>query len=184
MDWRHLGEALAAGYEAFSELKNLCVWVKTNGGMGTFYRSQHEMVLVWKVGTVPHTNTFGLGDKRRYRTNVWSYPGVNTFKSERMEELGSHPTVKPVALVADAIRDVSHRGELVLDTFGGSGTTLIAAEKTGRRACLIELDPIYCDVTIRRWEKITGKQAILSGTRETFENVKAARLLSDVAVAP
>lgn len=184
MDWRHLGEALAAGYEVFSELKNLCVWAKTNGGMGTFYRSQHEMVLVWKVGTAPHTNTFGLGDKGRYRTNVWSYPGVNTFKSERMEELSFHPTVKPVVLVADAIRDVSHRGELVLDTFGGSGTTLIAAEKTGRRARLIELDPIYCDVTIRRWERMTGKQAILSGTGETFETVKATRLSSNVEIAP
>ena len=183
IDWRHLGEALAAGYEVFSELKNLCVWAKTNGGMGTFYRSQHEIVLVWKVGTAPHTNTFGLGDKGRYRTNVWSYAGVNTFKSERMDELNSHPTVKPVALVADAIRDVSNRGELVLDTFGGSGTTLIAAEKTGRRARLIELDPLYCDVTIRRWERVTGKQAILSGNSEPFENVKAARLSSNFEIA-
>ena len=131
IDWRHLGEVLAAGYEVFSELKNICVWAKTNGGMGAFYRSQHEFVLVWKVGTAPHTNTFGLGGKGRYRTNVWTYPGVNTFKLGRMEELGSHPTVKPVALVADAIRDVSNRGELVLDTFGGSGTTLIAAERPG-----------------------------------------------------
>lgn len=183
MDWRHLGEALAAGYEVFSELKNLCVWAKTNGGMGTFYRSQHEMILVWKVGTSPHTNTFGLGDKGRYRTNVWSYPGVNTFKSERMDELNSHPTVKPVALVADAIRDVSYRGELVLDTFGGSGTTLIAAEKTGRRARVIELDPLYCDVSVRRWERMTGKQAILSSNNEPFGNVKAARLSSNVEIA-
>jgi len=183
MDWRHLGEALAAGYETFSELKNLCVWAKTNGGMGTFYRSQHEMVLVWKVGTAPHTNTFGLGDKGRYRTNVWTYPGVNTFKSDRMEELKSHPTVKPVALVSDAIRDVSNRGEFILDTFGGSGTTLIAAEKTGRRARLIELDPVYCDITIWRWEKVTGKQAILSGTGETFENVKATRLSPKMEIA-
>jgi DNA modification methylase len=184
MDWRHLGEALAAGHEVFSELKNLCVWTKTNGGMGSFYRSQHEMVLVWKVGTAAHTNTFGLGDKGRYRTNVWSYPGVNTFKSERMEELNSHPTVKPVALVADAIRDVSNRGELVLDIFGGSGTTLIAAEKTGRRARLVELDPIYCDVTIRRWQKVTGKQAVLSGTGQTFESVKVARFSSKCEIAP
>lgn len=175
MDWRHQGEVLAAGYEVFSELKNICVWAKTNGGMGVFYRSQHEFVLVWKVGTAPHTNTFGLGAKGRYRTNVWSYPGVNTFKSDRMEELGSHPTVKPVALVADAIRDVSHRGELVLDTFGGSGTTLIAAEKTGRIARLIELDPIYCDVIIRRWQKLTGKHAYLAGTTEAFESVQARR---------
>ncbi len=126
MDWRHLGEVIEAGKTAFSELKNICVWAKTNGGMGIFYRSQHEMVLVWKIGTAPHTNTFGLGDKGRYRTNVWSYAGVNTFKSDRMDELASHPTVKPVALVADAIRDVSHCGQIVLDIFGGSGTTLIS----------------------------------------------------------
>jgi DNA modification methylase len=180
MDWRHLGEVIAAGQGVFSELKNLCVWAKTNAGMGTFYRSQHEMVLVWKVGTAPHTNTFGLGERGRYRTNLWTYPGVNTFKSDRMEELASHPTVKPVALVADAIRDASNRGEIVLDIFGGSGTTLIAAEKTGRIAYLIEIDPIYCDVSIRRWEKLTGKSAILSSTRKTFETVKAERLGSIV----
>jgi DNA modification methylase len=176
MDWRHLGEVIAAGQGVFSELKNLCVWAKTNAGMGTFYRSQHEMVLVWKVGTAPHTNTFGLGERGRYRTNLWTYPGVNTFKSDRMEELASHPTVKPVALVADAIRDVSNRGEIVLDIFGGSGTTLVAAEKTGRIAYLIEIDPIYCDVSIRRWEKLTGKSAILRSTGKTFETVKAERL--------
>jgi DNA modification methylase len=175
MDWRHIGEVLAAGHTAFSELKNVCVWAKTNAGMGTFYRSKHEMIFVWKVGSAPHTNTFGLGDKGRYRTNVWSYPGVNTFKSDRMAEIGSHPTVKPVALVSDAIRDVSHRGQIVLDVFGGSGTTLIAAEKTGRCARLLELDPIYCDVIIRRWEKVTGKSATLSTTAETFEDVGAAR---------
>jgi DNA modification methylase len=172
MDWRHLGEVIAAGKSAFTELKNICVWAKTNGGMGTFYRSQHEMVLVFKIGSAAHTNTFGLGDKGRYRTNVWSYPGVNTFKSERMEELASHPTVKPVALVADAIRDVSHRGQVVLDIFGGSGTTLIAAEKTGRCARLLEIDPIYCDVIIRRWQKLTGRNACLSNTGETFEAIE------------
>ncbi len=164
-----------AGHAVFSALKNICVWAKTNGGMGSFYRSQHEMVLVWKVGDVPHTNTFGLGDKGRYRTNVWTYPGVNTFKSERAEEIASHPTVKPVALVSDAIRDVSNRGQVVLDVFGGSGTTLIAAEKTGRCARLVEIDPIYCDVIVRRWEKLTGKRATLLQSGETFEAAKAAR---------
>jgi len=178
MDWRHLGEVLEAGKSAFSELKNICVWAKTNGGMGTFYRSQHEMVLVWKIGAAPHTNTFGLGDKGRYRTNVWTYPGVNTFKSDRMAELASHPTVKPVALVADAIRDVSHRGQIVLDIFGGSGTTLMAAEKTGRCARLIEIDPIYCDVIVRRWQKITGKKACIVGTHKTFD------LLEDLQTDP
>lgn len=175
MDWRHLREILAAGHAVFTELKNICVWSKSNGGMGTFYRSQHELVLVWKVGDEPHTNNFGLGDKGRYRTNVWSYPGVNTFKADRMAELESHPTVKPVALVADAIRDVSNRGEVVLDVFGGSGTTLIAAERTGRCGRLVEIDPGYCDVTIRRWEKLTGKRATLSGTTSSFEDIQAER---------
>ena len=136
MDWRHLGELIAAGEAVFSELKNVCVWNKTNGGMGTFYRSKHEMVFAFKVGTAPHTNTFGLGDGGRYRTNVWDYAGVNTMKKGRKEEIEMHPTVKPVALVADAILDVTPRGAAVLDPFGGSGTTLIAAEKTGRVARL------------------------------------------------
>jgi DNA modification methylase len=175
MDWRHLREVLAAGHSVFSDLKNICVWSKTNGGMGTFYRSQHELVLVWKVGDQPHTNNFGLGDKGRYRTNVWSYPGVNSFGAERMQELASHPTVKPVALVADAIRDVSNRGEIVLDTFGGSGTTLIAAEKTGRCARLVEIDAAYCDVIVRRWQRLTGKAANLTGADYSFEDVEAER---------
>ena len=179
MDWRHMGEMEAAGRAAFSELKNLCVWTKTNGGMGTFYRSKHELVFVWKVGTAPHTNTFGLGEKGRYRTNVWEYAGVNTFKAERMEEISLHPTVKPVALVADAIRDVTNRGECVLDPFGGSGTTLIAAHKTGRVARIIEIDPIYCDVMIRRFEKLTGKTATLAESGATFEQVYLKRRFGD-----
>lgn len=175
MDWRHLQELLTAGHAVFDELKNLCVWNKTNAGMGSFYRSQHELVLVWKVGEGAHTNTFGLGDKGRYRTNVWTYAGANAFKVERLEELSLHPTVKPVALVADAIRDVTNRGQVVLDVFGGSGTTLIAAQKTGRFARLLELDPAYCDVTIRRWEKLTGKSALLDGDGRTFEQIQADR---------
>ncbi len=175
MDWRHMGELLAAGEAVFTELKNVCVWNKTNGGMGTFYRSKHEMVFVFKVGTVPHTNTFGLGDGGRYRTNVWDYAGVNTMKKSRMDELEMHPTVKPVALVADALLDVTKRGDLVLDPFGGSGTTLIAAEKTGRSARLIEFDPLYCDVIVRRFEAFTGKRARLAETGATFEDVAEAR---------
>jgi DNA modification methylase len=175
MDWRHLGELLAAGEEVFSELKNVCVWNKSNGGMGSFYRSKHELIFAFKVGTAPHTNTFGLGDGGRYRTNVWDYAGVNTMKKGRMDELSLHPTVKPVALVADAILDVTKRGALVLDPFGGSGTTLIAAEKTGRTARLIEFDPLYCDVIIRRFEAYTGKRAMLDGTGEAFEDVADAR---------
>ena len=134
MDWRHLRELLDAGDEAGLELKNLCVWNKSNGGMGTFYRSKHELILVWKHGTAPHVNTFGLGQSGRYRTNVWDYAGVNTLKRGRQDELAIHPTVKPVPLVADAIKDCSVRGDIVLDPFSGSGTTIIAAERTGRRA--------------------------------------------------
>lgn len=174
MDWRHMGELLAAGTEVFSELKNLCVWNKSNGGMGTFYRSKHELVFVYKVGRAPHVNTFGLGDTGRYRTNVWDYAGVNTFKADRADELRLHPTVKPVALVADAIRDCSRRGGLVLDPFGGSGTTLIAAEKTGRCARLIELDPAYCDAILARYRAVTGRVPVLADGRD-FEAVAEER---------
>jgi len=175
MDWRHMGELLAAGQAVFSELKNLCVWNKTNGGMGSFYRSKHELVFVFKVGTAVHDNNFGLGDSGRYRTNVWTYPGVNTLRPGRMDELAMHPTVKPVALVADAIKDVSGRNGIVLDPFCGSGTTLIAAEKTGRRARVVELDPAYCDVIVRRFERFTGKNAVLAATGQTFEEVEEVR---------
>jgi hypothetical protein len=141
MDWRHIGELLLAADLNYRELKNVCVWNKTNGGMGSLYRSKHELVFVFKAGTAPHINNVALGKHGRYRTNVWDYPGVNSLKAGRLEELALHPTVKPVALVADAILDCSNRGGLVLDCFLGSGTTLIAAEKTGRRAAGMELDP-------------------------------------------
>lgn len=176
IDWRHLQEVLAAGYDVFADLKNLCVWAKTNAGMGTFYRSQHELVLVWKVGDEQHTNNFGLGETGRHRSNLWTYAGVNTFRADRMEELRAHPTPKPVAMVADAIKDVSKRGEVVFDPFGGSGTTLIAAEKTGRSARLIEIDPGYCDVIIRRWQTLTGKRATLDGTWDDFEALQEKRM--------
>jgi DNA modification methylase len=175
MDWRHMGELLKAGQAVFSELKNLCVWNKTNGGMGTFYRSKHELVFVFKVGTAAHTNTFGLGDGGRYRTNVWDYAGVNTLRAGRSEDLAMHPTVKPIALVAEAIKDCSSRGEIVLDPFGGSGTTLMAAEKTGRLARLMEFDPAYCDTILRRSERVTGKQATLSATGMSFEEAAQER---------
>jgi DNA modification methylase len=175
MDWRHMSELLAAGAEVFSELKNLCVWNKSNGGMGTFYRSKHELVFAFKVGDAQHTNNFGLGDGGRYRTNVWDYAGVNSLKSGRLDELAMHPTVKPVALVADAIMDVTKRGGIVLDAFGGSGSTLIAAEKTGRKARLVELDPVYCDVIVRRFEAYTGKRAVHATLGTDFEGTAVAR---------
>jgi len=159
-DWRHLDEMLTAGRRVYRELKNLVVWNKTNAGLGSFYRSQHELVFVWKHGRGKHTNNFELGQHGRHRSNVWTYAGANAFSAERLADLAIHPTVKPVALVADAIRDCSRRGDLVLDSFGGSGTTLIACERTGRKARLIEIDPIYCDQTVRRWQKLTGRNAV------------------------
>jgi len=175
MDWRHMRELLDAGEAVFTELKNLVVWNKTNGGMGTFYRSKHELIFVFKMGTAEHTNSFGLGDTGRYRTNVWDYAGISSLGAKRADELAMHPTVKPVALVADAIRDCSRRGEIVLDCFGGSGSTLIAAERTGRRARLIEYDPIYCDTIVRRWEELTGKRATRAGDDTAFEQLADLR---------
>ena len=182
MDWRHMREMLVAGDANYGELKNVCIWNKSNAGMGTFYRSKHEMVFVWKNGCAPHINTFELGQYGRHRSNVWDYDGVNTMRPGRMDELAMHPTVKPVALVADAIRDCSKRGGLVLDPFSGSGTLLIAAEKTGRRARTIELDPHYVDVAIRRWENYTGKRARLAPLDETFDDVSEARVFSPLKV--
>lgn len=175
MDWRHMRELQEAGEVAFTELKNLCVWNKSNGGMGSFYRSKHELVFVFKVGTAPHTNSFGLGETGRYRTNVWDYAGISSLGANRLDELSMHPTVKPVALVADAIKDCSRRNEIVLDLFGGSGSTLIAAESCGRQARLIEYDPAYCDTIITRWQNYTGKRAVLFGTDQSFESVSDER---------
>ena len=172
MDWRHIREVMEAGAKVFTELKNLCVWNKTNGGMGTFYRSKHELVFVYKIGDAPHTNSFELGQNGRYRTNVWDYAGISSLGKNRSEELAMHPTVKPVALVADAIKDCSKRGEIVLDAFGGSGSPLIAAETCGRKARLIEYDPIYCDTIIARWEAFTGKSACNAASGQNFEDVK------------
>ena len=161
MDWRHMGEMLAAGTPIYGPLKNLIVWAKDNGGMGSFYRSRHELIFVFKNGTAPHINTFELGQHGRYRTNVWQYRGANSFHAGRMEELTLHPTVKPVGMIADAIKDVSGRNDLVLDLFGGSGSTLIAAQKTARSARLVEIDPVYCDRIIARWEAYAKDEAEL-----------------------
>lgn len=173
MDWRHLSEILEAGRAVYAELKNLIVWVKDNGGMGSFYRSRHELVFAFKNGTAPHLNSFELGQNGRYRTNVWSYRGITSPTRESREALAMHPTVKPVAMVADALKDTSRPGGLVLDAFCGSGTILIAAQKTGRRARAIEIDPLYCDVAIRRWQIFAKDDAILAETGETFDEVAA-----------
>ena len=175
MDWRHMPEMLAAGHAVYRELKNLCVWNKSNAGMGTFYRSKHELVFVWKNGSAPHLNTFELGQYGRSRSNVWDYPGVNSPKPGRLDELAMHPTVKPVALVADAIKDCSRRNGIVLDPFAGSGTLLIAADRTGRCARAMEIDPRYVDVAVRRWQDYTGKAAVLAATGNTFEEIAEER---------
>ncbi|MEE9301101.1 MAG: DNA methyltransferase [Alphaproteobacteria bacterium] len=175
MDWRHLAEILRAGAAVYGPLKALCIWNKSNAGMGSLYRSKHELVLVFKNGKAPHINNVELGKHGRYRTSVWDYAGVNTFKRGRREELSAHPTVKPIALVADAIRDCSRHGGIILDPFGGSGTTLLAAERTGRRARLIEIDAAYVDVTIERWQKMTGGTARLAATDQTFGEVARER---------
>ena len=173
MDWRHMREVLDAG--SYAELKNLCIWSKTNAGMGSLYRSQHELVFVFKNGTAPHINNVELGRFGRNRTNVWTYAGANTFGKDRDDELAMHPTVKPVALVADAILDCSHRGGVVLDAFAGSGTTLIAAEKTGRRGYGIEIDPLYADTIIRRFGAVYDAKAVHAVTGRTFEETARDR---------
>ena len=175
MDWRHMTELLAAGGKTYSELKNLCVWSKTNGGMGSLYRSQHELVFVYKVGTAPHINNVELGRYGRYRTNVWTHPGINSFGENRDDDLALHPTVKPVKLVADAILDCSNPGGIVLDAFAGSGTTLMAAEKTGRKGYGIELDPHYCDVIVKRMAAAFKIDAIHAETGKTFEEMRLQR---------
>jgi DNA modification methylase len=176
MDWRHVYETISAARDVYSSLLNLCVWNKDNGGMGSLYRSKHELVLLFKVGTASHTNNVELGRYGRNRTNVWEYAGANTFKAGRLDELAMHPTVKPVAMIADAIRDTSKRSHIVLDAFAGSGSTILAAEKTGRRARAVEIDPIYVDVAIRRWESYTGRQARLAGSNASFEEVTEQRV--------
>lgn len=181
IDWRHLEELQAAGRRLGLTLVNLCVWAKTNAGMGSLYRSKHELCLIFKAGDAPHRNNVELGRHGRSRSNVWTYAGVNTFRAGRNEDLADHPTVKPALMIADAIRDVTKRGDLVLDPFAGSGTILLAAEMTGRRARAIEIDPVYADVALRRFMAFTGQQAVLAETGETFEEVTMRRAAEQLA---
>ena len=178
MDWRHMGELLAASKPVYDSLLNLCVWVKNSGGMGSFYRSQHELVFVFRNGKGKHRNNVQLGQYGRNRTNVWEYPGINALSKQSDEGnlLALHPTVKPVAMVADALLDCSARGEVVLDAFLGSGSTLIAAERTGRVCHGIELDPIYVDTAVKRWQRYTGDQAIHAGTGKRFDEIAGREL--------
>jgi DNA modification methylase len=175
MDWRHLGEILAAGRQVYGELKQLIVWAKTNAGQGSHYRSQHELIFMFKNGNGQHQNNMQLGRYGRNRSNLWTYAGVNTFRTGRLDDLAVHPTVKPIALVADAMRDCSRRNDIILDPFLGSGTTILAAERVGRRGYGVEKDPLYCDVAIRRWQDFTKQDAILKATGQTFDEVAASR---------
>jgi DNA methylase len=156
MDWRHMDSVSAVGSTVYSALLNLCIWNKSNAGMGSLYRSKHELVFVYRVGMAPHLNMVELGRHGRNRTNVWDYASVNSMRGSRREDLALHPTVKPTGLVADAIQDVTRRGDLVLDLFLGSGTTLVAAERSGRRFRGLDIDPAYVDVAIERWSARTG----------------------------
>jgi len=175
MDWRHMGEMLAAGRHAYGELKNVCVWAKDSAGMGSLYRSQHELVFVFKHGRERHRNNVQLGQYGRNRSNVWHYPGVNSFArtGEEGNLLALHPTVKPVALVADAIMDCTARGDVVLDAFLGSGTTVIAAERVGRRCYGLEIDPLYADTIVRRWQSFTGESARHASSGQLFRQREA-----------
>ena len=177
MDWPHLRELSEAGEQTYGAQVNLVVWVKSNAGQGSFYRSQHELIAVYRVGDAPHLNNIELGRHGRSRSNVWHYAGVNSFRAGRMDELRAHPTVKPVALVADAMKDCTRRNDVVLDTFCGSGTTVLAAERVGRRAYCLELEPRYVDVAIRRWQAFTRRDAIHSETGCTFDE-RALELLA------
>lgn len=168
MDWRHLPELLGAGRAVYDDWLNLCVWAKSNAGMGSLYRSQHELVAVFKKGKRPHINNVELGSNGRHRSNVWNHAGANSFSNARSEELGWHPTVKPAEMISDILKDASDRDDIVLDGFGGSGTTLIAAEHSGRTARLLELDPLYCDVILRRFLNAFGQMPVLVETGEAF----------------
>lgn len=176
MDWRHIHALLTVGRDVYSELKNLCVWNKTNGGMGALYRSKHELVAVFKVGTAPHINNVDLGAHGRYRTNVWDYAGASSFSAGRDETLAMHPTVKPVGMVADAILDCSGRGDLVLDPFAGAGTTILAAERTGRRCAAMELDPAYVDVALQRCRNAFGAEVTHAESGRYFDELAEERL--------
>jgi DNA modification methylase len=174
-DWRMISLLIEVGEELFSRLMNIAVWIKPNAGMGSLYRSQHEMIAIFKHGDAPHVNNIQLGRMGRYRSNVWQYPGASGFSKSRKEDLEDHPTVKPVALIADAIRDASKPGDLILDPFGGAGTTLIAAEVTKRRAALIEIEPRFVDVTCRRFHDHTGIEPVLLPERAPFSVVRSQR---------
>jgi len=175
MDWRHMGEIMTAGNETYTNLQNMCVWVKSSGGMGSLYRSQHELCFIFKKGKESHTNNVELGKNGRYRTNVWHYAGVNSF-GQHKNDIKLHPTVKPVEMLRDAILDVTKRGDIILDSFLGSGSTLIASEKSGRICYGIEFEPLYIDTTIRRFKELFGIDAIRKSDGKTYPELLSEKL--------
>jgi DNA modification methylase len=175
MDWKHLDELLSVGREVYAELKNIAAWVKSTAGMGSLYRSQHELICVFKSGTGRHINNIELGKNGRHRTNVWEYDSAGTQARKGNNVLELHPTVKPVQLVMDALLDCSNRGDTVLDSFLGSGTTLLAAERTERVCRGIELDPLYVDTAIRRWQNLTGRDAVRVSDGKLFRDLEAEK---------
>jgi DNA modification methylase len=179
MDWRHIGDLIEVGRELYGGMLNLVVWNKSNAGQGSFYRSQHELIGVFRVGMHQHRNNVELGRFGRNRSNVWTYAGVNSFSRGRMEALAIHPTVKPVVLVADALLDCTSRGDVVLDQFAGAGTTILAAEKVGRLAYAIEFEPRYVDAALMRWQQSTKLEAVLAGDGRTFEEIAKYRTNSN-----
>jgi len=181
MDWRSIGLLLSLGEELYSDLLNICVWAKTNAGMGSFYRSQHELVAVFRHGDVSHVNNVQLGRLGRHRSNLWTYAGATTFSRSRAADLADHPTVKSIALIADAIRDASKPGDLILDPFGGSGSALLASHSVGRRAALIEIDPAYVDLALRRFEDRTGVTPTLAADGLSIDAVRQQRMPTESA---
>jgi DNA modification methylase len=179
MDWRHTAELLAAGNQTYAELKNISVWVKSNAGMGSLYRSQHEFIFVFKNGSAQHTNNIALGKYGRNRTNIWSYDSASIQARKGDNLLALHPTAKPVHMVMDVMLDCSNRGEIVLDSFLGSGTTLLAAERTGRICHAVELDPLYVDTAIRRWQNLTGQDARRTTDNKSFKEIEAEAELAN-----
>lgn len=174
MDWRQIEDLIAVGKGIYGAMLNLAVWVKGNGGQGSFYRSQHELIGIFRVGDKPNLNNIELGRHGRNRTNVWEFAGINSFGKGRLDDLAAHPTVKPVAMIVEAIKDCTKRGDIVLDVFAGSGTTMLAAERLGRRCRSLEYEPRYVDVAIRRWQAFTGKDAIHAETGSTFDEMAIA----------
>ena len=175
MDWRHIASLIRVGEATIGDMLNLCVWAKTNGGMGSLYRSQHELISVFKRAGGKHRNNVQLGRFGRNRSNLWQYAGVNTFRAGRLEELHAHPTAKPVAMVRDAFLDVTARNDVVLDTFAGAGATLMAAQSSGRKARLLEIDPLYVDVMLRRWREETGEDPRRKSDGAAFSQVEASK---------